>query len=261
MRKVNCVAVLTLLALNLVGRPARGQNSAALLVVPSKATMLVGETHSFRAVGKDGKMQRNVSWSVEPENAATLTADGDQATLQANEPSSNVVLTAHTSDFSAQATIEIRSGTTLPMGTVKWSVTELPGCKTTKITPAVPSAGGPDIYVQEACPEGTFVRAITEDGQELWRRNLSGPLSVAPGVGAQSEAQPGEHVNMVAHSLCDDVSSGMTKDAVSKLAQDRSLQPEENGNNWVIEEHSFHCKLVFDDAGAVIKKKKTIITD
>jgi len=139
-RKMNGAAVLAVLTVSMMGRLALAQNSSAFLVVPSKATMLVGETHTFRAVGGDGRMQHNVSWSVSPERAASLTTDGDEATLRADEPSSMVVLSAHAGDYSAQASIEIRSGTSLPMGTVKWSVTELPGCKTTKIMPAVPSA-------------------------------------------------------------------------------------------------------------------------
>ena len=45
--------------------------------------------------------------------------------------------------------------------------------------------------------------------------------------------------------------------------QDRSLRLEkrqQDSNSWVIEEHSFHCKILFDDAGIVVKKRKIIIT-
>ena len=264
MRKLKCATVLSLLAVNMIGQLAFAQNSTALLVVPSKATMLVGDTHTFRAVGKDGRMRHNVRWSVSSGRAATLTTDGDEATLQANEPSSSLVLTAYAEGDFSEATLEIRSGTSLPIGTTKWSVTELPGCKTAKIIPAVPSAGGPDVYVQESCPDGTYVRSITEDGRELWRRRIDGPLApLPPELKGKEEAHVG-HINLSAHSLCDDVSSGMTKDAVSKLAQDRSFRLEEKereSNNWVIEERNFRCNILFDNAATVVKKKKIIITD
>ena len=53
MRKITCAAAL-LLGLGMrTGRLAFAQEAPALSVVPTKATMLVGETRTFRAVGKD----------------------------------------------------------------------------------------------------------------------------------------------------------------------------------------------------------------
>jgi hypothetical protein len=79
-----------------------------------------------------------------------------------------------------------------------------------------------------------------------------------PELKGKEEAHVG-HINLSAHSLCDDVSSGMTKDAVSKLAQDRSVRLEEKereSNNWAIEERNFRCNILFDNAATVAKKKK-----
>ena len=89
MRKVTCAAVLALLALSmgLTCRVVFAQDAPALSVVPTKATMLVGETHTFRAVGKDGRLRHSVRWGVSPEHAAKLTVDGDEVTIQAEEPS------------------------------------------------------------------------------------------------------------------------------------------------------------------------------
>jgi hypothetical protein len=42
---MKCSAVLSLLAVSMIGQLSFAQNSPALLVVPSKATMLVGDTH------------------------------------------------------------------------------------------------------------------------------------------------------------------------------------------------------------------------
>ena len=65
--------------------------------------MLVGETRTFRAVGKDGRKQQNVTWSVSSEHAAALTSEGDEATLHATEPYATVTLTAHAGTDSAEA--------------------------------------------------------------------------------------------------------------------------------------------------------------
>ena len=265
MRRMNCATVLVLLTAGMIGRLALTQNPPALLVVPSKAVMLVGDTRTFRAVGKDGRKQPNVTWTVSPESAVTLTTADDEATLQATEPSANVVLTAHAGGDSAEASIEIRSGTALQTGTALWSVTDLPGCNSGKITQAVPTANGPDLYVEEACPDGTYIRAMTADGREIWRRRL-GDLAAPsrPIPAAKEKTQPAERLNLSAHSLCDDVSSGLTKDAVSKLAQDRKLRlgdKERESDSWMIEEEHFHCRIVFNATGIVVKKTKIIITD
>ena len=87
--------------------------------------MLVGDTRTFRAVGKDGRKMQNVAWKVSPESAATLTTTDDEATLQATAPSATVVLTVRAGDDSAEASIEIRSGSAMAIGTALWSVTNL----------------------------------------------------------------------------------------------------------------------------------------
>jgi hypothetical protein len=267
MLRVTCATVLALLALSvgMTGGLVFAQDAPALSVAPTKATMLVGETHTFRAVGKDGRLQHNVRWNISPEHAAKLTVDNDEATIQAEEPSSTVVLTAYAEGDSSVASIEILSGPSLPTGTTMWSVSPLPGCKGTKMTQAVPSANGPDIYVEESCPDGAYVRALTSDGRELWRRKFGGPPTrIAPGLEGKERTQPADHINLSTRSVCDEISSGMTKDGVSRLAQDRNLrigEKERQSNSWVFEEPNFRCTILFGEGGTVVKNKKVIITD
>ncbi len=244
---------------------AVAQDVPALSVVPTQATMLVGETRTFRAVGKDGRLRHNVRWGVSPEQAAKLTVAGDEATIHAESPSSTVVLTASAEGDSSEASIEIRSGA-LPAGTIMWSVNHLPGCKSTKMSQAVPTATGPDIYDEESCPDGTYIRALTADGRELWRRKLGAPdpTPPAPVLDGKKETQPAEHISLSTRSVCDGVSSGMTKDGVSKLAQDRELRLDEKeraSNSWVFEEQNVRCTIWFDEAGTVVKDKKIFISD
>jgi hypothetical protein len=266
MREMACATVLALVGFSISWTElVFAQDVPALSVVPTKATMLVGETRTFRAVGKDGRLRHSVRWGISPEHVAKLTVAGDEATIQAEETSSTLVLTAYADGDSSEASIEIRSGRSLAAGTVMWSVSPLPGCKSTKISQAVPSANGPDLYDEESCSDGAYVRAMTADGRELWRRKLGGSLApVAPEPKGKQETQPAEHINLSARSVCDEISAGMTKDSVSRLAQDRSLQlgeKERQSNSWVFEAHNVRCTIWFGEAGTVVKNKKIFITD
>jgi hypothetical protein len=191
--------------------------------------------------------------------------DGDEATLQAKDPASSLVLTGYAGSDSAEASIEIRSGPLTP-GTQIWSVTSMPGCKTGQIIQAVPTADGPDLYVQEDCPGGTVLRALTADGREMWRTGMPGSVAHgAAGPAAKEQGQLGGRLNLRGSSICDEISAGVTKEVVSKVVDDRKLRLAEDqrqSNNWVLEEDGFRCTILFDSkTGAVLKKKKVIVTD
>lgn len=262
MGRRTCVVVLAISTLWVWGS---AQDIPALSVSPGKATLLVGETRMFRAVGKDGRIRHGIRWSVSPEDAAKLTINGDEAAVQAEEASS-AVLTAYAEGDSAEAAIDIRSGA-LPTGTMLWSVDHMLGCKAKQMTQAVPSANGPDLYVEEECPQGAFVRALTSDGREMWRKQITGPgaaLTVHPVP--KAEADPPAHpLDLHPNSVCDGISPGMTKNEVAKRVNDRKLQlgqKELQSDNWSLEEHGSRCTISFDGkTGIVVKKKKTIVTD
>ncbi|HEV2467878.1 MAG TPA: hypothetical protein VGS78_01685 [Candidatus Sulfotelmatobacter sp.] len=258
------------------------QVPATLTVSPNKATMLVGETRTFRAVGKDGRIRPNVRWEISPSYAAEVAINGDEVTVTAREASPSVMLTASVEGDSANASIEIRAAGDMKPGTTLWSVAPTPGCKATQMIQAVPSANGPDLYVQETCPDGTMLRALTSDGRELWRKMLAGtsvgaavPTSNGPYIGflpngptspaPSKPAEPaGAHIGHGA-SVCDAVSPGMTRgDALNAVAEhnvklDAKQRPRDT---WIVEEQGSSCTISFDaTTGNVVKKKKTIVTD
>ena len=242
------------------------QDIPALSISPASATMLKGESRTFRAVGKDGRIRHNVRWSISPQHAAQLTTNEGEAEVQAEAESSAVMLTAYAEGDSAQATIDIRSGQTVPSGTLLWTVPPLPGCKNKNISQAVPTATGPDLYVEEECPQGNFVRALTADGRELWRRQITGAggvLERTPVTKPQGIA--GQHLDLHRSSVCDGVSPGMTKDEVSKIVNGHNLHVEKKqwrSDSWEFEEEGSSCAISFDGkSGAVLKKKKTVILE
>jgi|SRR5579872_2359535 hypothetical protein len=259
------------------------QAPATMTVSPNKATMLVGETRTFRAVGKDGRIRHNVRWEISPSYAAAVTLNGEEVTVTAREAAPSVMLTASAEGDSADAAIEIRGKGDMTPGTTLWSVAPTPGCKATQMIQAVPSANGPDLYVQETCPEGTMLRALTSDGRELWRKMMAGtsvgaavPTSNGPYIGflpnganspaAGKPAGPaGAHINSHGTSMCDAVSLGMTRDDALKAATEHNIKldaKQRQGARWIIEEEGSSCTISFDaTTGNVVKKKKTIVTD
>lgn len=267
---LNRVACITLLGAYVFSAPAFAQDPPALVISPGKATMQVDEMRTFRAVGKDGRARHNVRWSISPQSAAALALNGDEATVQAKQASSTVLLTAYAGSDSAEATIDILQGKP-PNGTLLWSVPPIPGCKTEKLSQAVPTATGPDLYDQEACPQGTVIRALTADGREIWRRQITGPgtaFQVDPGqdeLSRRAEPASAGRLNLKVASVCDAVSSGMTKEEVSRLLSTRNLHmydKQRQSNDWELEEEGSRCAISFDDkTGAVVKKKKTIVID
>lgn len=258
------------------------QAPAPLTVSPNKATMLVGETRTFRAVGKDGRIRPNVRWEISPSYAAAVSLNGDEVTVTAREASPSVMLTASAEGDSADAAIEIRAKGDMTPGTTLWSVAPTPGCKVAQMIQAVPSANGPDLYVQETCPDGTMLRALTSDGRELWRKMLAGtsvgaavPVGSGPSIGflphgaTSPPAKPAEpvgaHINSHAGSMCDAVSAGMARDDAIKVAMEHRVTldaRQRQSDTWTIEEQGSNCTISFDaKTGNVVKKKKTIVTD
>jgi len=260
------LACLALFSTSLASGLAFAQELPVLTIAPSKVTMLVGETHTFRAVGKDGRQLHNVQWSVSPEGAVDLTTEGDEAILEAKSPSPKVVLTGRVGGDSADASVEVRSGTSLKPGSEIWSLSQMPGCKTGQIIQAVPSANGPDLYVQENCPQGTLIRALTADGRELWRRMMNGS-EAPPALKAtvKPESPAGVHLRLSGNSVCDSIFPGMTKDKAAHLIDERKLRLEEKQRQsdvWTLEEEGSRCTILFErNTGTVAKKRKTIVTD
>lgn len=276
---------IVLLCTGLFSLWAFAQTPEAMTVSPNKATLLVGETRTFRAVGKDGHIRHNVRWGISPDHAAAITVNGDEATVAAREAAPSVLLTASAEGDSADASIEIRPAGDMPVGTTIWSDSPTPGCKATKMIQAVPSANGPDLYVEETCPEGTMLRALTADGRELWRRhmgsdgppsNVAVPVAKGPYIGflpngvtsqtaGKSNEPAAEHMNPHSTSMCDAVSVGMTRDDVFKATTQHNVTLDARQrprDTWLIEEEGARCTISFDaKTGNVVKKKKTIVTD
>jgi hypothetical protein len=257
---------LCLAALALFAAPLPGQSSHFLKITPEKVTLLIGESKTFRLVDQNGQMQTNVSWTVSDPDAFQ-SQEGNELFVTAKR-AGDFSVSAHNADGSADATIKVMEGTSLPQGTVKWSGASVEGCKTMKVIPAVPSASGVDVYEQSLCDDGEYIAAYTSEGIEVWRHKIGEtgpPPIVQTGKNAAAASQPKpSRLNTRSASICDAVEVGNDQQKIRDLLSQRDLSFTEGApgeRTWTVDESSTECKLWFDDKSAVTKKRKTFVSE
>jgi hypothetical protein len=262
MRRLAASIVFRIVPLALLYPVALSGQGSFLIITPSKTTMLIGESRTFRLVDQNGHMQHDVTWSVSDDGAFDV-GKGDELELTAKS-AGDYRLEGRSSNGSSDATITVMEGASLPVGTVKWSAGKIDGCKTTKIIPAVPSANGPDVYEQSQCEDGQYISAYTADGVLLWRRkmNSSGAPSDTPAVGGESVST--RRLDPRSKSVCDAISVGAEQEKTRDLLNQRKLAFEEglpDDHEWVVDERNAQCRLWFDDKHILIKKRKTLVSE
>lgn len=242
------------------------QTTHFLKITPEKVTLLAGEYTTFRMVDQDGQMQRNVTWNISDSDAFQVQA-GDEVTITAKQIG-DFIVSAHNSDGSAEASIKVMEGSTLPQGTTKWSGASIEGCKTIKVTPAVPSANGPDIFEQSVCADGEYIAAYTAGGIQLWRRKVGSgvttPSRAAIGNEPPVKSSAVGGLNVHASSICDFLAIGSDQQKVRETLKEHNLsfsESQEGGTVWLVEESSKQCKLRFDEKEKLTKKNKIFVND
>lgn len=220
---------------------------AELVVTPSRAALPLGDVQYLAANGPDGRPLDGATWKVE--GPARITSSGREAVVEPIGPG-DVTVVAELNGKSAQAHLKVVAA--LPQGATRWSVDPvLEGGRTTKITPAVPAANGPDIYVNEASASGSLIRAIAADGRELWRN----------GSGVHPPNWAGQQVSRidVAPGLlktCQDIISGMSLAEVKSAFSGRI--PHEMSKDqrvWLFQSGDVTCRVEFSKGGTVANRQ------
>ena len=99
-----------------------------LYITPNEASVLVGESRGFTLFDTEGhKLTADADWSVSSSSLATLTR-GKEPTVTANAEGTFTV-TARIDSRTAEATVKVYPGNTLPIGTVRWKVAPIPCSK------------------------------------------------------------------------------------------------------------------------------------
>lgn len=232
---------------------------AQVAVSPAKVTMLVGDSQRFRVVDSRGRMLTSVHWTISRKELADV-AQGADISVVAKQPG-RFTLTAHASEGYAEAQVEVLQGTTMPVGTIRWSGVNWPGCKTSEIIPAVPSATGvADVFENAMCADGQYVAAYTAQGIMAWRRKLTGKNGGQ--LSAEEVATAAAQLNTHRPSICDSISISMKKDDAHALLAARQLTANsESETVWVIEEDGTECRLWFNAQSQITKKRKTLVSE
>ncbi|HKV95177.1 MAG TPA: hypothetical protein VJW20_21710 [Candidatus Angelobacter sp.] len=243
--------------------------SAPMVISPAKATLLVGQSQSFQAADRTGRLQAKVSWMVSGPGIAQ-SQEGPELVFTARETGEFHVTARADGDF-AEASIKVISGTALPIGTEIWSAPEYPGCTRLEIVPAPPSASGIDVYESEQCEDGTYLRAFTAEGIQKWRQKISGsPINASrlPGdqTGKADRTAPtgATHFNGPSISFCDRVTIGIKQADLRALlisSRLKAIDDPDGKGAWLIEEQGAQCRLWFDSNLTVIRKRKTLIAE
>lgn len=250
-----CLALLLLWALALPG-----QSSSFVVITPQSATLLPGESRSFRLVDQNGQMQRDVTWTTSDPDALQTNA-GDEVTVTAKQ-AGDFHISAQSKNGSAEATVKVMEGK-MPVGTAIWSSRTAPGCKSLQLIQAMPSANGPDMYDTSHCEDGDYITALTSDGMQLWRRRV-GSTGVAPTAPDSKNPVGTSPINLGSTSICDSIPLGTDQQKIRDLLHQRNLSFSEGTPServWIVEESNRQCKLWFDDKSVLTKKRKIFITE
>ena len=130
-----------------------------VILTPSAASMVVGETRTFQAADTQGQPFQGLMWSSSDPTVASLSTD-DPPVITALVPGHTTITAA---DGSAEITVY--AGPILPTGTIKWSIPG-DGSGVTQILPAVPSETGvADVFALQSSGK---LMAVTADGFVSW---------------------------------------------------------------------------------------------
>ncbi len=242
--------------------PLIAQNAPySIAISPASATILVGESRRFRAVDREGHMQRSVYWTIS-DPAAFAFEPGDELVLTAKQPG-EFRITVRAGERAAEASIKVLQGNSLPKGSVIWSSAHPAGCKPRQLVQAVPTDNGPDLYGVSDCEDGTYVEALTADGVQLWRRRIGDTRVAIPGLGDEKPITP-NRLDVNSTSVCDAVTVGTAQEKVKDLLKSRKLSFNEDPHQkqvWLVEESSTQCKLWFDDKSVLARKRKILVAE
>jgi hypothetical protein len=143
----------------------------AIFITPPTANMAVGQTRTVALVGNAGQIVAGAAWSIsDPTIVSITTADPPQLIAVA---AGSATLTANFGSLTATMTVNVLSGTALPVGTPVWSQNPAPGSTITAMLRGNPiNPGDPDIFAVES---SNTLLAYTADGHQLWSVPVARP--------------------------------------------------------------------------------------
>jgi hypothetical protein len=138
-----------------------------LFVTPNQMSMLVGDNLQIQLLDENGIEITDVTWTIDETSVAEINPPqqtGDPTVLQANEPGTANIIAA-VGNRTGTAKVTVYNGTALPVGSVRWAVPSLAGGIYNTVQATRVDTNTPDFYASDG---GTFIRALTSNGQQKW---------------------------------------------------------------------------------------------
>ena len=154
-------------------RITRVGTATALGLTPTAKTLVADETTTLTLTDEFGAVVEAATWSSSDPSIVSVSLD-DPPLLTALQPGT-VTITAMKNALSAQASLTVGSGTSLPYGTTRWSISGGP-TSTVSYTIAANRVDltVPDLFSIESVGTETIVRGITASGDVLWTQQSPG---------------------------------------------------------------------------------------
>jgi hypothetical protein len=111
-----------------------------LSISPVLVNMLVHETQGFSLFDSAGhNLTSKAEWTLSNSYVADLTTNG--VPTISTKDAGTLTVSARVGSRTAQASVTVHPGDTLPIGTIRWQAPKVRSFKATKIVIAVPSSG------------------------------------------------------------------------------------------------------------------------
>ncbi|HWZ45802.1 MAG TPA: hypothetical protein VNW97_20175 [Candidatus Saccharimonadales bacterium] len=159
----------------------------AIFITPGQMNLLTGQTRALTVVSDQGQPVHGATLTISDPTVLQISG-GQISALQAG----TVTITASLEGHTASATVQVFSGTQLPLGTPLWTNSPLPGNQALGGVFADNRSGtGPDIYsLERVDATNLVVRALSSDGRQLWTTPIPAD-SLQPQIATSAAASGG----------------------------------------------------------------------
>jgi hypothetical protein len=154
-------------------RITRIGTATVLGLTPNAKTLLAEETTTLTLTDEFGAVVSGATWSSS--DPAIVAASSDDPPVFTALQAGTVTVTATKSGLTAQATLTVFAGSSLPYGTTRWSTSGGPGLTVSHTIAANRvDLSVPDLFSIEYVGTTEVVRGITAGGDVLWTQQSPG---------------------------------------------------------------------------------------
>lgn len=171
-------SLLAFLSLSLAGQvqPKDSQEDPGWRIEPEMINIQTGNDRTLQLLDESAQELHDAVWSVDNPALATIRDDDGRPVLHATALGTVTVSASWHGEIRTRAIKIWSSLRPIPVGTVTYSTRDYGGRNIGDL-PAVPTQDGPNLYSLEEFPSGgVFLRAVRDDGIQVWIWQLPEPI-------------------------------------------------------------------------------------